>query len=61
MRRAAAYIRVSRAREDGVSPENQLEKARQWCSLHGAQLLYVEEDIDASGRTYRRQGGTHRA
>ena len=56
IRRACAYIRVSREREDGVSPEQQKEKAELQARLLGLDLVRVYQDIDISGRSDRRPG-----
>lgn len=53
-KRACAYVRVSREKEDGVSPEQQKEKAELQAKLMGADLLYIYEDLDISGRSDRR-------
>lgn len=54
IRRACAYIRVSKEREDGVSPEQQREKAELQAKLIGLDLIRVYQDIDISGRSDRR-------
>ncbi|MEW6662710.1 MAG: recombinase family protein [Bacillota bacterium] len=54
MKRACAYIRVSREKEDGVSPEQQREKAELQARLMGADLIRVYEDLDISGRSDKR-------
>ncbi len=56
LRRACAYIRVSREREDGISPEQQNEKAELQARLLGLDLIKVYQDIDISGRSDRRPG-----
>lgn len=53
-RRACAYIRVSKEREDGVSPEQQKEKAELQAKLLGLDLIRIYQDIDISGRSDRR-------
>lgn len=53
-KRACAYIRVSREKEDGVSPEQQKEKAELQAKLMGADLLHIYEDLDISGRSDKR-------
>ncbi|MGQ9556905.1 MAG: recombinase family protein [Desulfurispora sp.] len=56
LRRACTYIRVSREREDGISPEQQKEKAELQARLMGLDLLRIYQDIDISGRSDRRPG-----
>jgi DNA invertase Pin-like site-specific DNA recombinase len=56
LRRACAYIRVSREREDGISPEQQKEKAELQARLMGLDLIRIYQDIDISGRSDRRPG-----
>jgi len=53
-KRACAYIRVSREKEDGISPEQQKEKAELQARLMGADLLHIYEDLDISGRSDKR-------
>lgn len=54
MKKACAYIRVSKERVDMVSPEQQRGKVSLQAELMGADLLHVYEDIDISGRHDRR-------
>lgn len=51
---ACAYIRVSREKEDGVSPEQQKEKAELQAKLLGLDLVHVYQDLDISGRSDKR-------
>ena len=51
MKTAVAYIRVSKEKEEGVSPSSQLSKIRQYCSIHDLQLIDVYRDLDISGRS----------
>lgn len=51
---ACAYIRVSREKEDGVSPEQQKEKAELQAKLLGLDLVKVYQDLDISGRSDNR-------
>lgn len=56
---AAVYIRVSRmgAKEkwkDKVSPDTQLEKARDYAKLKGYTIKYIYEDLDVSGKNDKR-------
>jgi DNA invertase Pin-like site-specific DNA recombinase len=53
-RRGCAYVRVSKEREDGISPEQQEEKAELQAKLLGLDLIRVYQDIDISGRSDRR-------
>ena len=54
IRRACAYVRVSKEREDGISPEQQKDKAELQAKLLGLDLLRIYQDIDISGRSDRR-------
>ena len=54
MLKACAYIRVSKDREDMISPEQQRQKARLQADLMEADLLRFYEDIDISGRSDKR-------
>jgi len=51
---ACAYIRVSREKEDGVSPEQQNEKAELQAKLLGLDLVRIYQDLDISGRSDKR-------
>lgn len=51
---ACAYIRVSREKEDGVSPEQQKEKAELQAKLLGLDLVHIYQDLDISGRSDKR-------
>jgi len=51
---ACAYIRVSREKEDGISPEQQKEKAELQAKLLGLDLVQVYQDLDISGRSDNR-------
>lgn len=53
-RRACAYIRVSKEREEGISPEQQKEKAELQTRILGLDLLRIYPDIDLSGRSDQR-------
>jgi site-specific DNA recombinase len=53
-RRACAYIRVSKEREEGISPEQQKEKAELQAKILGLDLLHIYPDIDLSGRSDQR-------
>lgn len=54
IRHACAYVRVSREKEDGLSPEQQKEKAELQARLMGIDLIRVYSDIDISGRSDQR-------
>lgn len=51
---ACAYIRVSREKEDGISPEQQKEKAELQAKILGLDLVRVYQDLDISGRSDKR-------
>ncbi len=51
---ACAYIRVSRKKEDGISPEQQKEKAELQAKILGLDLVRVYQDLDISGRSDKR-------
>jgi len=53
--RVVAYVRVSRERPDMVSPELQLAAIRQQCERSGYRLVSVIEDLDLSGRFWKRR------
>lgn len=55
-RRGCAYIRVSKEREEGVSPEQQKQKAELQAKLLGIDLIKIYMDIDISGRSDKRPG-----
>lgn len=57
MNTAVAYIRVSKEKEEGVSPSSQLSKIRQYCTLHEMQLIDVYRDLDISGRSAANRPG----
>src|SRR5690606_21207752 len=48
--RAVAYIRVSKEREDGYSPDTQMAKIKAYCEAHGLHIVEVFTDLDESGR-----------
>lgn len=57
-RRAVAYVRVSDEGDRGddlLSPEIQLTAIRDHCARRGYELVAVLEDIDRSGRLWRRR------
>ena len=53
MKKTAIYIRVSVLKEDAVSPQMQLDKAKQYCQLHNEQYE-VFQDLDFSGKDTNR-------
>jgi site-specific DNA recombinase len=53
--RAVAYIRVSTARDDMVSPELQLPAIDDHCARYGYELVEVIEDLDLTARFWRRR------
>jgi site-specific DNA recombinase len=48
--RAVAYIRVSQAREDMISPELQILAITDYCKRRGYNIVRTIEDLDLSGR-----------
>jgi len=52
-KKTAIYIRVSVLKEDAVSPQMQLDKAKQYCQLHG-ERYQVFQDLDFSGKDTNR-------
>ena len=48
MTRAFLYVRVSKEREDGVSPEIQESEARAYCERKGWVIIEVFRDLDLS-------------
>jgi DNA invertase Pin-like site-specific DNA recombinase len=55
MSRALAYIRVSKEKEDGVSPEIQLAAIEKHCASLGHTIVEVIQDLDLSGRFWKRR------
>ena len=53
--RAIAYVRVSKERDDMISPELQLTAIKDHCHRHGYELTDVIEDLDMSGRFWKRR------
>jgi DNA invertase Pin-like site-specific DNA recombinase len=51
---AAGYIRVSVAREEGVSPDIQRQAVEQYCQAKGWSVVQWFTDLDVSGRTDQR-------
>lgn len=54
--RAIGYVRVSKAREEMISPELQTAAIEDWCSRNQAALVDTITDLDATGRNFARQG-----
>jgi site-specific DNA recombinase len=52
----AGYVRVSRSREDMVSPEIQRSEIERYCAGKGWTVSEFFEDLDISGRTDKRPG-----
>ena len=53
--RAVAYVRVSKERDDMVSPELQETAIGDYCARQGYQLVTTLTDLDLSGRFWRRR------
>lgn len=51
---AIGYIRVSKAREEMISPELQRLSIQQWAKRSNRQIVDWVQDLDASGRTWNR-------
>lgn len=56
MNRALGYIRVSKAREEMISPELQLAAITDWCVRNNTALIDTITDLDATGRNFARAG-----
>jgi len=54
--RVIGYVRVSKAKEEGISPELQQNAIEDWCGRNGASLIDVVTDLDATGRNFVRAG-----
>lgn len=63
MKKAIGYIRVStlKQKEEGVSPEAQLDKIQTWCKVHGYELVSIENDAGLSGKSMKKRDGLKRA
>lgn len=57
--RAVAYIRVSQEREDMISPELQATAISDYCAQRGYELIETLEDLDLTGRFWRRRQVEH--
>lgn len=53
---AIGYIRVSKAREEMISPELQTAAITEWCARNKVALVDIVDDLDATGRNFARQG-----
>lgn len=53
--RAVAYIRVSKEREEMISPENQLFAIQELARRKGLDVVKVFQDLDESGRTFEKR------
>ena len=51
--RAVAYVRVSQARDEGISPELQLRAITDYCRRRGYQVTETLQDLDLTGRIWR--------
>lgn len=56
MNRALGYIRVSKAREEMISPDLQLAAITDWCARNNTVLIDTITDLDATGRNFARKG-----
>lgn len=54
--RALGYVRVSKAREEMISPELQISAITDYCQRTGAILTGIITDLDATGRNFAREG-----
>lgn len=54
--RALGYVRVSKAREEMISPELQVTAITDYCERTRAVLVDVITDLDATGRNFAREG-----
>ena len=52
---AVGYIRVSQAREEMISPALQKASVGQWARANGRRIAEWVEDLDATGRNFRRK------
>jgi DNA invertase Pin-like site-specific DNA recombinase len=53
--RAVAYIRVSKERDDMISPELQMTAISDHCARNGYTLTHTIEDLDRTGRFWKRR------
>jgi site-specific DNA recombinase len=52
LRRAVAYVRVSKERDDMISPELQMRAIRSFASQEGFEIVNQVEDLDLTGTTF---------
>jgi DNA invertase Pin-like site-specific DNA recombinase len=52
-KKTAIYVRVSVLKEEAVSPQMQMDKAKQYCQLHD-EKYEVFQDLDFSGKDTNR-------
>jgi site-specific DNA recombinase len=52
---AIGYIRVSMAREEMISPELQRKSIQDWARAHNRHIVDWVEDLDATGRNFKRK------
>jgi DNA invertase Pin-like site-specific DNA recombinase len=57
--RAVAYVRVSLEREDMISPELQMIAVSDYCKRHGYTIVRTIQDLDLSGRFWKRRQVEH--
>src|SRR5690606_34692563 len=54
--RIAGYIRISRLRDDSLSPDTQRRRITDWAAAHGHQVVAWYEDLSVSGKDLDRPG-----
>lgn len=54
-RRLVAYVRVSKGREDMISPDIQLDAIQGWAARHDAVVVKVIQDLSKSGRQFEKR------
>lgn len=52
LRRAVAYVRVSKERDDMISPELQMRAIRSFATQEGFEIVQQIEDLDLTGTTF---------
>jgi site-specific DNA recombinase len=53
--RAVIYIRVSKEREEMISPETQEHECRKLCEREGYEIVEIVQDLDLSGRSFAKR------
>src|SRR5689334_16462611 len=53
--RAVGYVRVSKAREEMISPELQRHQIERFAVTRGMQVVAIVEDLDETGRSFTRR------